>query len=353
MFEAPIQLRNTPLEASFTKHELQFITPAKTSRETFHVKETYVLKVKYQSEKFEAEGECSPLWSLSIDPKDQYVSKLEEICANINNWKNYLSGGLSQFPSIQFGLETALLNLTHQKEAIIFPSAYTEKKDSIQINGLIWMGDFENMASQIEKKIETGFRCVKMKIGAINWEDELILLKKIRSRYSADEIELRVDANGAFEMENAMFKLDALASLKIHSIEQPIKAGQIMQMKFLCANTPLPIALDEELIGVQEKNAKSALLSIIKPQYIILKPSLIGGIQGSNEWIRAANENDVNWWITSALEGNTALNAIAQFVYTKSNKLPQGLGTGELYSNNLECYSTLKSDQMRFTSSKN
>jgi o-succinylbenzoate synthase len=348
MFDAPIQLQDLKLEASFEKHQLQFITPAKTSRETFTLKDTYLLNVRYHDTELTGIGECSPLWTLSIDPKDEYIAQLQFVCDNINNWKSLLNNSLPNFPSIQFGLETALLDLTNGGKGIIYPSKFTEGNDSIQINGLIWMNDFANMSSQIENKIEQGFKCVKLKIGAMNWENELTLLNSIRKRFSENDIEIRVDANGAFSSEEALTKLDKLAKLKIHSIEQPIMAGQVDHMKSLCLNTPIPIALDEELIGIKDKTKKDELLTEINPQFIILKPSLIGGIKGSNEWIDAAKKTKTDWWITSALEGNYALNSIAQFVYRTRNKLPQGLGTGQLYNNNFESRLSLNKDQLKF-----
>lgn len=348
MFDAPIKLKKLELAASFEKHELKFITPAKTSRETFTLKETYLLKVNYLGDEKTGIGECSPLWSLSIDPKDEYISKLQFVCNNINNWEVLLKKNLINFPSIHFGLETALLDLSNGGEGIIYPSNFTKGKDSIQINGLIWMDHFESMAAQIENKIENGFKCVKLKIGAINWENEITLLKNIRNRFSESDIEIRVDANGAFIPDEALSKLDELSKFKIHSIEQPIMPGQVEKMSSICKNTALPVALDEELIGISSKARKDQLLQDIKPQFIILKPSLIGGIKGSNEWINSAKKTKTDWWITSALEGNYALNSIAQFVYKTGNKLPQGLGTGQLYSNNFNSRLSLKKDKLQF-----
>ena len=353
MFNAPVKLQNLKLEATFEKHQLQFITPAKTSRETFTLKETYLLKVKYTNSEFLGIGECSPLWSLSIDPKGEYLSKLQFVCDNINNWKVILSDNLIEFPSIQFGLETALLDLSNEGKSIIYPSKFTEGKDSIQINGLIWMDNFENMSNQIKDKIKNGFKCVKLKIGSIHWEHELKLLNSIRNQFSEKDIEIRVDANGAFTPKEALFKLDKLAKLKIHSIEQPIMAGQTSHMKSLCSKTPIPIALDEELIGIRSKTEKDNLLLQINPQFIILKPSLIGGIKGSNEWINTAKKTKTDWWITSALEGNYALNSIAQFVYQTGNKSPQGLGTGQLYNNNFSSNLSLKKDKLYFYNNNN
>jgi len=212
------------------------------------------------------------------------------------------------------------------------------------------MGDSEYMTQQIEAKIAAGFKCVKLKIGAINWEKEKALLQSIRNRFSADQIELRVDANGAFDSATAMEKLQVLADLQIHSIEQPILAKQWDKMKALCAKTPVPIALDEELIGVKQYAEKEDLLKTIKPQYIILKPSLIGGIKSCNEWIKIAEENNIGWWATSALEGNVGLSAIAQFAYQTGNQMPQGLGTGQLFESNFETPITLEGNTVIFKS---
>ena len=337
MFETSISLPNKILKATWKRYDLVFKRPAKTSRETFKTKDTYLLKVGFAGEEVNGLGECSPLWTLSIDPQDKYSEKLDWVCSNINSWKEFLySDELKKFPSILFGLETALLDLQNGGKQIIFPSRFTQGEASIEINGLIWMGDFEYMAQQIEEKIKKGFKCVKLKIGAINWEQERELLQNIRNRFSTEEIELRVDANGAFIPETALGKLQNLADLGVHSIEQPIMAGKFDVMADLCSQTPLPIALDEELIGLKSFEEKRSLIEKIKPQYIILKPSLIGGIKSCNEWILLANELKIGWWATSALEGNVGLNAIAQFTYQTGNKMPQGLGTGQLFQDNFE-----------------
>lgn len=349
MFEAPISLPNKKLKATWQRHNLVFKRPAKTSRETFKSKDTYLLKVSFEGEEIEGVGECSPLWTLSIDPKDSYSDKLDWVCENINSWQEFIySEELSDFPSIQFGLETALLDIQNGGKQIIFPSEFTKGNAQIEINGLIWMGDYEYMSQQIEEKIQTGFKCVKLKIGAIDWEQEKDLLKNIRSRFSKEEIELRVDANGAFLPQNAMEKLKVLADLEIHSIEQPIMAGQLEEMAQLCAKTPTPIALDEELIGVKKISDKRVLLECIQPEYIILKPSLIGGVKSCNEWISLAEELNVGWWATSALEGNIGLNAIAQFAYQTGNKMPQGLGTGQLFETNFDAPIELKGNLVCF-----
>ena len=323
------------LQASFQKHTLQFKQPSGTSRGVLRVKETWILTIKNSKNWQWGIGECGLLKGLSADDRPDYEEKLKEICENIHQINYWLEDGLREFPSIQFGLEMAWKSYQSENKFELFPSRFTEGQQSIPINGLIWMGSKEFMQNQIEDKLEQGFDCVKMKIGAIDFETEIMLLKNIRKRFSKETIELRVDANGAFEVgEDAFQKLTVLSKLDIHSIEQPIRQGQLEEMKNLCQKTPLPIALDEELIGVFQKPMKEEIISFIQPQYIILKPSLIGGFQGTKEWIKAAQQNHIDWWITSALESNVGLNAIAQWTFSLDNPMPQGLGTGSLYTNN-------------------
>ena len=242
---------------------------------------------------------------------------------------------LVAFPSIQFGVEQAFRSVAASQWYELFPSDFTTGKDAIPINGLIWMGSPDFMKAQIKEKLAQGFRCIKMKIGAIDFEEEYRILKALRNEFSASDIEIRVDANGAFQATEALVYLERLAALQLHSIEQPIRAGQWEAMAELCEQTPLPIALDEELIGVFTSEEKQRLLREIQPQYIILKPSLIGGYRGSEEWITLAETLGIGWWVTSALESNIGLNAIAQWTYTLHSPMPQGLGTGALYTNNL------------------
>ncbi|MDP5061772.1 MAG: o-succinylbenzoate synthase, partial [Maribacter sp.] len=234
----------------------------------------------------------------------------------------------------------------------LFESTFLSNQKPISINGLVWMGDKEFMYRQIEEKLKDGFSCIKMKIGAIDFDTEIALLKSIRERYSKEAIELRVDANGAFSPQEALSKLETLSKLDLHSIEQPIKQGQAEEMKKLCSNTPLPIALDEELIGVVDVAKKQELLLSIKPQYIILKPSLVGGFAGSDEWISIAEKNNIEWWVTSALESNIGLNAIAQWTATLGNEMPQGLGTGSLFTNNMESPLEVNQGGLFYNSSK-
>lgn len=320
------------IKATFKKYILQFKLPGGTSRGVLHTKETYFLKIA--KDQNIGLGECAVFKGLSTDDRPDYEEKLQWLCDHIQLDKDLLLHELIEFPSIQFGLEQALLSLKSKDPFELFPSDFTNGNDSIAINGLIWMGNRSFMQKQIKEKLKAGFTTIKLKIGAIDFQTELGLLKNIRNEFLANEIELRVDANGAFHPKEALEKLKQLSEFQLHSIEQPIKAGQWELMEDLCKKTPLPIALDEELIGVFNKSDREKMLQSINPQYIILKPSLIGGFHGTDEWVELANKYGIGWWITSALESNIGLNAIAQYTYIKQNKLPQGLGTGGLFTNN-------------------
>lgn len=297
-------------------------------------------------------GECGLLRGLSPDDVPDYEQKLSWTCDNIHLGKEVLLAELEHYPSIQFGLEQAFLSLESKDPFELFPSGFTREGKTIPINGLIWMGDSAHMLDQLEQKLEQGFNCIKMKIGAIDFGQELSILKSIRDRFGPDQIELRVDANGAFSPSEAMDKLKRLSEYGLHSIEQPIKAGQWEQMAELCRTTPLPIALDEELIGIFPVTKKQELLQTIKPRFIILKPSLVGGFSGSAQWIELARNQDIGWWITSALESNIGLSAIAQWTYTLDPGMPQGLGTGSLYTNNFKSPLEVKGGQLRLDPSK-
>ncbi len=321
------------LKASYYKHTLRFKRPSGTSRGILNSKETFYISLRDGERR--GIGECGLLRGLSIDDRPDYEEQLQWTCDNIHLGEEALYKALTQFPSIQLGVETAFLSLEAKDPFVLFPSQFTHGKMPIPINGLVWMGDASFMKKQIRDKLKAGFKCIKMKIGAIDFTTELDVLKSLRKEFSASEIELRVDANGAFSPSEALEKLKYLSDLQIHSIEQPIKQGQWEEMAQLCENTPLPIALDEELIGIFASEEKKALLQIIQPQYIILKPSLVGGFKGSDSWIEIAENLDISWWITSALESNVGLNAISQFTFTKNSKLPQGLGTGSLFKNNI------------------
>ncbi|MGV3611824.1 MAG: o-succinylbenzoate synthase [Fluviicola sp.] len=324
------------LKASFEAFTLDFKRPSGTSRGILTQKKGWIITLKNQ-EGIQGIGECSVIPGLSPDyiSDEHYEQKLNEVCQNPAAFieKKEL---LSDYPSILFGLESASFDLLNGGKRIYFESAKRPDGFQIPINGLIWMGDPHFMQDQIEEKLDSGFTCIKLKIGAIDFKQELKLLEGIRSRFDASKIVLRVDANGAFALKDAMWKLNELAQLDLHSIEQPIKAGSWNDMKMLCEQTPLSIALDEELIGINEAKRKVELLETIKPQYIILKPSLHGGFSGSKEWIALADERAIPWWITSALESNIGLNAIAQFTADYNPVLPQGLGTGGLYETNYD-----------------
>lgn len=327
---------------TFNQYILNFKQPSGTSRGVLNTKETYFIEIHEDGKK--GIGECALFRGLSFDDDDDYENALEWACRNINLKFEELQEELVNHPSIIFGIEQALANLKHQGD-LYFPSDFTYGKDSIKINGLIWMGNAEFMQSQIEEKLENNFTCIKLKIG-VDWDSEKHVIKSLRQKFPKDKIELRVDANGAFSPEQAKIVLQELAELDIHSIEQPIEAGNWEAMAELCKNTPTPIALDEELIGVLNFESKKELLRQIKPQYIILKPSLVGGFSGSDEWISLAEKNNIGWWITSALESNIGLNALAQYTYNKKNPMPQGLGTGSLFTNNFPSPLVLKGENL-------
>ncbi|WP_405206479.1 o-succinylbenzoate synthase [Aquimarina sp. LLG6339-5] len=338
------------MKAIYHKHILEFKRPSGTSRGVLKTKETWYIVITHNGK--QGIGECGILRTLSIDDRPDYEEKLKWTCDNIHIGVKQLWEELKEFPSIQFGVEMAFKSLYSESPFLLFPSKFTKGVDSIPINGLIWMGEKEFMKNQIVDKLNQGFDCIKMKIGAIDFEAELELLSYIRSQFSEEVIELRVDANGAFSPNEALDKLIKLHSFGLHSIEQPIRQGQSDYMMDLCERTPLPIALDEELIGVFSVTEKRNLLLTIRPQYIILKPSLIGGFKGTQEWINIAEELGIGWWITSALESNIGLSAIAQYTYTLQSKMPQGLGTGSLYTNNIEAPLLVDTGTLKYQQNK-
>lgn len=321
--------------ASYYKYILNFKRPSGTSRGVMTEKETWFIILEQNGKK--GIGECGILRGLSIDDRPDYEEKLKWTCTNIHLGKDLLWDALLEFPSIQFGVEMAFLSLASETPFLLFPSSFTNGTKSIEINGLVWMGEEAFMKQQIEEKLADGFRCIKLKIGAIDFDKELQLLRFIRQHFTPEQVEIRVDANGAFTSHEALFKLSQLSGFKLHSIEQPIRKNNADSMAELCKMTPFPIALDEELIGVFTASEKEELLLKIKPQYIILKPSFVGGFRGTQEWISLAEKHSIGWWITSALESNIGLNAIAQWTFTLGNSMPQGLGTGALYTNNFDC----------------
>ena len=324
---------------------LHFKQPAGTSRGVYTTRKIWLV---YLSDgKKTGMGECAPLPDLSCDVRNDYEEVLEGFCQKLCESGGIDYEAMRDYPSMLFGLETALLNLQHGD--IMFDNAFSRGEVGIPINGLVWMGNYDEMLQRMEEKLEKGFRCVKLKIGAIDFDQELDLVKRIRNRFSFHEVELRLDANGAFPYEEALYKLELLSQYAIHSIEQPIKAQQWALMAELCRESPLPIALDEELIGVNDPEMKHHMLNIIKPRYIILKPSLHGGMQGCREWIKTARDMGIGSWITSALESNIGLNAIAQFaadVYGDHITMPQGLGTGQLFTDNIPMPLEIRGDKL-------
>lgn len=328
--------------------------PAGTSRGVYTERRIWL--VALSDDHRQGVGECAPLPQLSCDDIANYEEVLKGFCQNLCETGEIPYEAMRDYPSMLFGLETALLDLrnhpisiTHHPSPILFDTPFSRGEQGIPINGLVWMGTFEEMQQRIEEKLQQGFHCVKLKIGAIDFDAELELIKKIRSRFSHHDVELRVDANGAFSFDEALYKLELLSQYALHSIEQPIRAGQWSFMAELCRESPLPIALDEELIGVNDPDQKRQMLNIIRPRYLVLKPSLHGGMMGCREWIETARDMRIGTWITSALESNVGLNAIAQFcasVYGDNILMPQGLGTGQLYTDNIDMPLEIRGDKL-------
>lgn len=321
------------IRASYKKYTLRFKSPSGTSRGVLLTKDSYFVLLRDDANpEITGIGECSILPGLSPDDRPGMEAMLSQSCRLYNG----LSGmNLDDWPAIRAGFEMAELDLVSGGNRLLFPSAFTEGTKAIPVNGLIWMGDPATMLHRIDEKLSQGFRVIKIKIGAVDFADELRLIKHIRRHFSVRETEIRLDANGAFSFAEASEKLKRLSELDIHSVEQPIRAGQTDAMAELCRLSPVPVALDEELIGISNPADKKQLLETIRPQFIILKPSLTGGFEASQEWIGIAGNLLTGWWVTSALESNIGLNAIAQWTATLGNPLPQGLGTGSLYTNNI------------------
>ncbi len=339
------------MTATYFQYLLHFKQPSGTSRGVLIDKETWFILLEENGKK--GIGECGILRGLSVDDRPDYEEKLKWACDNIHLGEQKLWENLIEFPSIQFGIEMAFLSLKSENPFVLFPSKFTAGEKSILINGLVWMGDEVFMKQQIEEKIAQGFTCIKLKIGAIDFDKELGLLRFIRQNFDEKTIEIRVDANGAFNENEALYKINQISGFKLHSIEQPIQKNHTDTMSVLCKSTNLPIALDEELIGVFSLAEKEQLLEKIRPQYIILKPSFIGGFRGTLEWISIAKKMNIGWWITSALESNVGLNAIAQFTFLQNNVMPQGLGTGSLYTNNFDCPLEVSNGQLWYRNELN
>ena len=365
-----------------SERTLHFKQPAGTSRGVYTTRHSYYLTLTSDEiPGVEGVGECATLPDLSCDAKPEYAVTLRQVCQMVEQMGRIPYDMIRAYPSITFGLETAFASFFDAAKKLLeivpaegassssemlkqkgvsvpagmenlvdlYDSPFGRGEEGITINGLVWMGTYEEMLARLEEKLQAGFHCVKLKIGAIDFFKELDLIKRIRDVYTREQVELRVDANGGFLPENAMSQLEALAKYDIHSIEQPIKQHQWPKMAQLCRETPLPIALDEELIGVNVRSMKEALLDTIRPQYIILKPSLHGGIYGCNEWIQLADQRGIGSWITSALESNIGLNAIAHYaakVYGPNVEMPQGLGTGQLFTDNIPMPLEIRGDQL-------
>ncbi len=339
------------MHVTIVPYELHFKRPAGTSRGTLKRRPVWFLVIK-QDGKIGI-GECAPIAGLSAETPEQALASLQAFAktpiAFIENDNNCFDNTPS---SVRFAIETAIQDWKTGGQQRLFSSDFTQGKTGILMNGLVWLGEYDFMQRQVEEKLAQGCCCIKLKIGSLNFSEELELLSSIRKNYSADKLTLRVDANGAFTADNAQSRLHSLAELDIHSIEQPIRAGQWQEMQQLCQQSIMPIALDEELIGIHSISEKEKLLDTINPQYLILKPSLHGGFSGCEEWIMLAEERGINWWATSYLESNVGLNALAQWVFTKNNPLHQGLGTGQLYTNNIASPLSVRGEQLFYQSDK-
>ena len=331
---------------------LHFKQPAGTSRGVYTERRIWLVSIS--DGRTIGRGECAPLLDLSCDAMEPavYNKVLRRFCDQVEQTGEIPYEEMRDYPSMLFGLETAMMDVRSEKadrKGILFDTPFARGEQGITINGLVWMGNHEEMLQRMEEKLKLGFRCVKLKVGAIDFDQELDLVKRIRERFSYHEVELRLDANGGFRPDEALYKLELLSQYAIHSIEQPIKQKQWAMMAELCRESPLPIALDEELIGISDPDAKRQMLRIIKPRYIVLKPSLHGGMMGCREWIEIAKDEGIGSWITSALESNIGLNAIAQFcseVYGENIKMPQGLGTGQLFTDNIPMPLEIRGDKL-------
>ena len=358
---------------SISERVFHFKQPAGTSRGVYLTRKSWFVHIRYADRlpDLVGVGECAPLPNLSCDDIPNYEEVLRKFCDYVEDMGFIPNKDMADYPSMIFGLETALQHLHQQRKMTeetgddllspyqIFHTRFSRGQCGVPINGLVWMGNYEEMAQRMEEKIAAHFHCVKLKIGAIDFDKELDLIRRIRERFTKEQIEIRVDANGAFSPEEAMDKLHQLAEYDLHSIEQPIRQGQWEEMARLCEHTPLPIALDEELIGVNTEDVKIRLLDTIKPQYIILKPSLHGGMYGTSGWLHLSSRRGIGCWITSALESNIGLNAIAHFTVRMyelfgylslpdGSMRPQGLGTGQLFTDNIPVPLEIRGDQLWF-----
>lgn len=342
-------MQHTEYHIDIEPRTLHFRQPAGTSRGVYTIRQSWMLHLTSPSLPGRTGiGECAPLPDLSCDASANYALTLRTVCDGFCATGEIDYDAMRPYPSMLFGLETALLHL-QRGSSVLFDTPFGRGEEGIVINGLVWMGNYQEMLARLEQKMNDGFRCVKLKIGAINFDSELDLIRHIRQRFGKDDIELRVDANGGFTPATALDRLHQLARYDIHSIEQPIRQHQWTDMARLCRQTPLPIALDEELIGVNDPQQKADLLDTIRPHYIILKPSLHGGMHGAEEWIAMARQRGIGSWVTSALESNVGLNAIAHFtahVYGPHIAMPQGLGTGQLFTDNINMPLEIRGDKL-------
>lgn len=338
------------IKANYSKYNLQFKVPAGTSRGILNDKPIWILQLEKDGKI--GLGEVSFISGLSCETEEEIITALNEICNNplisTEQMDRY-----RRVPSVRFAIEQALLDLERNGSKILFLNDFSTGKKGIPINGLVWMGDKNHMRQQVKDKIKSGYTCIKLKIGALDFEEEIALLNEVRKEYSSSDIEIRVDANGAFSKLDALEKLNRLSEFHLHSIEQPIRAGQWNEMAELCLKSPLAIALDEELIGVHDLETREKLIATIKPHYLIIKPSLVGGFFSSQDWINLAQNNSIGWWITSALESNIGLNAIAQWTAELPIQMPQGLGTGSLYTNNFESPLIIIEGKLYYQTEKN
>ena len=340
------------MKVNISERVLHFKQPAGTSRGVYTERRIWLVSIS--DGRTIGRGECAPLLDLSCDAMEPavYNKVLRGFCDQVEQTGEIPYEEMRDYPSMLFGLETAMMDVRSKnadRKGILFDTPFARGEQGITINGLVWMGNHEEMLQRMEEKLKLGFRCVKLKVGAIDFDQELDLVKRIRERFSYHEVELRLDANGGFRPDEALYKLELLSQYAIHSIEQPIKQKQWAMMAELCRESPLPIALDEELIGISDPDAKRQMLRIIKPRYIVLKPSLHGGMMGCREWIEIAKDEGIGSWITSALESNIGLNAIAQFcseVYGENIKMPQGLGTGQLFTDNIPMPLEIRGDKL-------
>jgi o-succinylbenzoate synthase len=335
------------IKASCCKRNLSFVRPAGTSRGILTRKPSwYIFLEDDESPEIEGIGECSIIPGLSRETEETVDRKIHEVCRTINRKGNVTISGLAGYPSLAFGIETALTDMKTGGKKILFPSSFTGSRSFIRINGLVWMGPMDFLVKQVEEMLNQGFGCLKFKIGSLRPEEDLQLIESVRNRFPARELELRVDANGAYSFNTALEIMKKLADLEVHSIEQPIKPDLWEEMARLCMNAPVPVALDEELLGRYDHEEKRLLVTRIHPQFLVLKPGLLGGFQQAMEYIALAERENIGWWITSALESNIGLNAIAQWTFTFGSSLAQGLGTGRLYRQNISCPLTLEGDRL-------